>query len=33
MDTRRLVAVIAAALAGIGAAITGVVMHRKKRIY
>lgn len=33
MDTRKLVSVIAAALAGIGAAITGVVLYRKNRIY
>lgn len=33
MDTKKLVTVIAAALAGAGAAITGVILYQKNHIY
>lgn len=33
MDTRKLVAVIAAAVVGVGAAITGFILYRKNYIY
>ena len=33
MDMRKLITIITAVLAGIGAAITGVVLFRRNRIY